>query len=327
MTERERFIKTLRREPVPGYAPHFELVFFLTMEAFGRLHPEHRRYHQWDQMTASERALHLKDQAETLLMTAQKYNHSAIFLHVNPDRFENIAYVAELIREWGGDEYFLLLNRDPTFYIPGGDEMMKFSARLYEDQAGLHGEAKRNMAWNIDFAQKMAARPGLIDGYAMCSDYCFNTNPFFSRDMFAEFIAPYLKETIAEYHKLGLYAIKHTDGNIMPIIDMIAGCGPDALHSLDPQGGVDLAEISRDWGDKMALCGNVNCGLLQTGTREECEADVRRSLREGMARGGGYIFCTSNCAYTGLPLERYELMHGIWREEGVYPSPSVANEP
>jgi len=37
-----------------------------------------------------------------------------------------------------------------------------------------------------------------------------------------------------------------------------------------------------------------------------------------MARGAGYIFCTSNCAYTGLPLERYELMNKIWREEGIY---------
>jgi uroporphyrinogen decarboxylase len=38
-----------------------------------------------------------------------------------------------------------------------------------------------------------------------------------------------------------------------------------------------------------------------------------------MARGAGYVFCTSNCAYTGLPLERYERMIRIWREEGAYP--------
>jgi uroporphyrinogen decarboxylase len=158
----------------------------------------------------------------------------------------------------------------------------------------------------------------LLDGFALCSDYCFNTNPFFSRGMFAEFVAPYLKEVIQAYHGLGFYAIKHTDGNIMPIIDMLVGCGPDALHSLDPQGGVDLARVSREWGDQVALCGNVNCALLQTGTREACEADVRRSLRDGMARGAGFVFCTSNCAYTGLPLERYELMNRIWQEEGVY---------
>ena len=31
------------------------------------------------------------------------------------------------------------------------------------------------------------------------------------------------------------------------------------------------------------------------------------------------IFSTLNCVYTGLALERYELMHKIWREEGMYP--------
>jgi len=59
MTERERFIKPLRREPVPGYAPTFELVFFLTMEAFGRVHPSQRSYGQWRQKSGRERQLHL----------------------------------------------------------------------------------------------------------------------------------------------------------------------------------------------------------------------------------------------------------------------------
>jgi len=34
--------------------------------------------------------------------------------------------------------------------------------------------------------------------------------------------------------------------------------------------------------------------------------------------GGGYVFSTSNCVYTGMPLQRYELMLDIWRKEGQY---------
>lgn len=36
MTPREKFIKCLKREPITGHVPHFELVFFLTMEAIGK---------------------------------------------------------------------------------------------------------------------------------------------------------------------------------------------------------------------------------------------------------------------------------------------------
>ena len=136
--------------------------------------------------------------------------------------------------------------------------------------------------------------------------------------MFDELIVPYLKGAIDGYRSLGYYSIKHTDGNMMPILKQIADCKPDAIHSLDPQGGVSIPEVRKIVGGDICLAGNVNCGLLQTGTEEEMEADVMRSLREGMADGRGYIFCSSNCAYTGLPLERYEKMIDIWRKYGNY---------
>ena len=73
----------------------------------------------------------------------------------------------------------------------------------------------------------------------------------------------------------------------MPILKQMADCKPDAFHSLDPQGGVSIPEVRKIIGEDIALIGNVNCGLLQTGTIEECRGDILRSLREGMATGRG----------------------------------------
>lgn len=319
MTERERFIKTLRREKIGGRVPTFELVFYLTMEAFGKVHPDHRSYHQWKQMSRSEQNLHINDIADLHIATARRYHHSAIFLHSNPGDIETQLRLFEAVREKSGDEFFLMVHGDPTFPMPDGDHMIDFSVRMYEETDELKAEAEKSTAYWIDYAEKLDRRGHLIDGFAMCSDYCFNVNPFFTPDMFSELIAPYLKKSIDAYRAMGFYTIKHTDGNIMPIIDQLVECGPDAIHSLDPQGGVDLGEVSRLWGDKVALIGNVNCGLLQTGSDEECIADIRRSLSQGMSRGAGYVFSTSNCAYTGLALERYEMMNDIWYREGIYP--------
>ena len=108
------------------------------------------------------------------------------------------------------------------------------------------------------------------------------------------------------------------DVGIMPILDQIAACKPDAIHSLDPQAGITIPAVRKAVGPDICLVGNVNCGLLQTGTDEEVRADVLRSLREGMANGRGYIFSTSNCVYTGMPLERYEMMMDLWRQYGNY---------
>lgn len=62
--------------------------------------------------------------------------------------------------------------------------------------------------------------------------------------------------------------------------------------------------------------GNVNCGLMDTGTLAEVQAS-RYALQQGMP-GSGYVFCTSNCIYTGMKLERYEAILDVWRKEGNY---------
>lgn len=318
MTQRERFIKALKREPLTGLVPTFELVFFLTLEAIGMVHPSQRSFGQWNQMSASEKKLQMDYMADTYILTAQKYGHSAIFVHPNPGDFENTVRLLYTIRERSGDEYFLMLHGDPTFSMPNGNNMLEFTRRMYEEEEDLKDEAEFALNERIYFAQQLSAYPGLVDGFALCSDYCFNVNPFFSPEMFDKYIAPYLSAVITAFREMGYYSIKHTDGNIMPIARQMVDCKPDALHSLDPQGGVDLAEMKRLYGNEVALIGNVNCGLLQTGSEEECTQDVLRSLRDGMP-GYGYIFSTSNCAYTGLPLERYELMNRLWREHGNYP--------
>jgi len=317
MTNRERFIKALRREPITGHVPHFELVFFLTMEAFGKVHPSQRHYGQWDQMSRTERNLHIDEMANIYIDTAKRYHHSAIFVHPNPSDLANTIIILEKIREISGDEYFILLHGDSTYGIPDGSSMVEFSMKMMEEPKALLEDAKRRNQEMVKYAEVFAKRPGLLDGFGLCADYCFNTNPFMSPEAFSQFVTPYLKELIAEYRKLGFYSIKHTDGNIMPILDQLAECEPDALHSIDPQAGVSLAEVKRLYGHKMCMIGNVNCGLLQTGTDEEVIQDVNRSLADGMP-GYGYIFSTSNCAYTGLALKRYEMMHDIWYENGIY---------
>ena len=316
-SHKQRFEKALRREKVTGHVPQFELVFFLTMEAFGKVHPSHRFYEQWNQMSVKERELQLHDMADLYIKTAQRYHHDAIFVHHNPGDLENTRRLLEIIREMSGDEYFLMMHGDTTISIPTGDDMMEMSVKMYEDPDSLHDQQNRWLEKAAKKAQALSGT-GLLDGCALCSDYAFNVNPFFSPDMFEELVAPHLKECIDTYRSLGYYTIKHTDGNINPILDQIVACGPDALHSIDPQGGMNLAEVRKKYGDRVCTIGNVNCGLLQTGTDEEAAEDVRRCLREGMDGNYGFIFSTSNCVYTGMPLERYDLMQQIWEKEAIY---------
>ena len=318
MTPRESFIAALERKPPVGRVPHFELEFFLTMEAFGRVHPSQRAYGQWNQMSEQERELHRRDVADLHVTTARRFEQSGMLYHV-PRGWgeEDVRLSLEQVRRLSGMDYLVTLHGDCTYSIPNGDEMMNFIARIADEPQVMKDEAQRRVDGSLARGERLR-QWGTVDGFCLCSDYCFNDNPFLSPAMFDEYITPYLAQLVAGYREMGYYVIKHTDGNIMPILDALVGTKPHALHSLDPQGGVDLAEVKRRVGNQVCLIGNVSCALLQTGSDAEVEADVRRALRDGMP-GGGYVFATSNCIYTGMELRRYEQMLDVWRREGVYP--------
>ena len=318
MTPRECFITALEGGQ-PPQVPHWELVFYLTMEALGKVHPEQRIHHQWDQMSETEREAHRMDIAKVYVDVARKYEHAGIMFHCAmgwPQASHEAMRCWEKIREISGMDYLILNHGDPTYSLPDGEHMMAFAERLAEDPQGLKDNAARSVDRCLEQAA-VFAKHGELDGFAMCADYCFNDAPFLSPAMFDEFVTPYLKAVIAGYREMGFYVIKHTDGNIMPILDSLVEANPHALHSLDPQGHVDMAEAKRLVGEKVCLIGNVNCGLLQTGTDEEVIESARYAIQQGKP-GGGYVFSTSNCIYTGLAMERYELILDVWRKERNY---------
>lgn len=316
-TPRDRMLTALRRQPpLSGPVPHFELVFFLTMEAFGRVHFSQRHFGQWAQMTERERELHRDDQARLYIDIAERFGHGGICLQPNPGTTDELLRLAERIRTLAGDRYALFANDDPTFSMPNGHDMVDFSVRMAEETDAMKDEAERRLDGALARAERLRAA-GLFDAFTMCADYAMNIAPFFSPDQFGELIAPYLKRFVAGLREMGFLSIKHTDGCLWPILDQIVDAAPDALHSIDPQGGMDLARVKREYGDRLCLIGNVSCAALDTGTDEDVVENVRATLRAGMP-GGGYVFSTSNCIYTGMRLARYELMLDVFRREGVY---------
>lgn len=202
MTLREKFILALENKRITGLVPHFELVFFLTLEAVGRIHPLHRSYLQWEQMSKKEKKLQINDIALSYIEVAQKYEHSAIFVHpisgmmsdyVNGQNY--MSQILEEIRNISGDIYFLMIHGDPTLPIPDGESILDFSVQMFEKPHLLHEKSKVNLE-NMMRLTDIYANSGLLDGFALCSDYCFNANPFYNPEMFDEFIAPYLTQCI-----------------------------------------------------------------------------------------------------------------------------------
>ncbi len=328
-TPKERAIIALeRRPPVPGLVPTFELEFQLGEELVGR--DFYRGSEVWDSATAAERARMIRHNAELYIEVAERLDH-AIIMIVGPHQAEDIAATANYIRDRVGDRYLLICHGDATFAIPSGSDMMEMVVSFFEQPEEMHARAKAQVQTALARGKYLREACGL-DGFALCADYCFNAGPFLSPRMFGQFITPYLKELVAGYKKQGFYVIKHTDGNLMPILDQIVACEPHGLHSIDCQAkNMDIAVIKQQVGDKLCLLGGVQCSLLQTGTEEEIVEQCKYVLRHGLP-GGGYIYGTTNVAFKGLALERYLLILEMRKRYGWYdaqgkPCPALYTEP
>jgi len=309
MTPKQRAVAALTCK-IPDQVPTFELEFQLTREYIGK---DYLKQHELEGLSKAETDKKLHENAEFLLELFDKLEYSIIPIHHLS--FENQLETARIIRKISGDRYMLTKHGDGTFGIPDGTHMYDFAYRIADDPDGLKRDAENMANWAIE-SNKKAVDAG-FDSFILCSDYCYNSGPFLSPAMFREYVTPYLKKIIKGIRDSGAYAIKHTDGDIMPILDQLAECEPHGLHSLDPMARVDIKEVKRRIGDRVCLCGNVNCALMQTGTDEEVVESAKYAIEHGKP-GGGFIFTTSNVPFFGLPLERYLMVLDVWKKYRDY---------
>jgi len=150
-------------------------------------------------------------------------------------------------------------------------------------------------------------------------DWAFNLGPMVSPKLTERFIIPQLKEIVEYCHSRGVPVIKHTDGNIWTIFDLIVETGADAINPIDPTAGMDLGEAKAKYGDKICLMGNIDCGnLLSWGTKDEVREAVKDCIRKA-GKGGGYVCMSSNSIHGAVNPENYVEMVKAIREYGKYP--------
>jgi uroporphyrinogen decarboxylase len=134
---------------------------------------------------------------------------------------------------------------------------------------------------------------------------------------FREFIKPYHREIVEHTHRRGLKIVKHSDGNMWPILDDIVEVGFDGFHPVQPQ-CMDIAEVKRHLAGKACVIGNIDCReLLPFGTEEEVDRVVKETI-EKAAPGGGYIISSSNTIHPACKAENYIAMVRAAHRYGSY---------
>ena len=171
--------------------------------------------------------------------------------------------------------------------------------------------------YNLELAKLVKTRGVEIIGIG--DDLADNKGPFVSPAMFRELLFPEFKRVVQGFKKLGFFVIKHSDGNLNPILDMIVDAGIDCIDPVDPLGGMDMRSIREKYGDRVARKGNVDCvHVLTEATPAQVEEAVRQCISAG-SPGGGHIISSSNSLHAGVDPDLYRVMLEAMRKYGEYP--------
>ncbi len=260
-----------------------------------------------------ERALH--QNAEIISSVSNKLHFAAISV---PGRFWQYApglpayywlpddarlKQIKLIKEYCGDEYMLIAGSGGVMGMPSSSEYESFCYKLFDSPELIDERARNLYEAGIESAKKLINAG--IDAVVTASDIADNRGVFYNREQMNRFILPYLQKWAQKVKDMGLFAILHSDGNLYQYINEIADSGINALQALDPLAGMDMIKVKEIVGDRICLCGNINCGILIDGTEESVIYDSTMKLLRYFRNRGGFILGVSNAVQTEVSTKSY----------------------
>ena len=112
--------------------------------------------------------------------------------------------------------------------------------------------------------------------------------------------------------------IYHSDGNISMVIEDLIDLGITAWHPVEKQSH-DINEVKAQYGDRIALLGNIDLQYTLTrGTPQQVTDEVRTRIRD-LAPGGGYCVSSGNSIPEYVPIDNYAAMLEATYRCGKYP--------
>ncbi len=176
-------------------------------------------------------------------------------------------------------------------------------------------------AYFTDFWTKIAVRNVELgaDVIFIANDMGFNTNTLLSPDTMREIFLPDLKKQVKAIQDAGAKVMLHTCGCVNPILSDLVDTGIDALNDLQRAAGMDIAQIKKDYGDRLTLIGNVDAtNVLTTKNPEEIDEAVKEVIRVA-GKGGGLVLASDHSLHGAVPFENIDRFIAKGKEYGTYP--------
>jgi len=234
----------------------------------------------------------------------------------DPDAPHRLGKLPDLVARYKGKRAILFHHRAAfmwSAYLMGLDTMLM---NLIAEPELVRVTMDKVLRCNMRIVQR-AIRAG-AEVIILGDDYAGNHGPMMSPALFRRFLLPPLRKMIALIHDEGALCIKHSDGDLYPLLDDIVSAGPDGINPIEPVAGMELKKVKQLVGDRVCLTGNIDCArLLPHGTPEQVREAVRQAIADA-APGGGYILTSSNSIHSSCDPRNFVAMVRACQEFGAY---------
>lgn len=137
--------------------------------------------------------------------------------------------------------------------------------------------------------EEMLAGGFHFDGAFIWNDQAYRNGPFFSPACYREFEFPVQRRLCEVFHSHGMPVTMHTDGDVRPFIPMYIEAGFDCLQPCEVKAGMDLRELKRDYGDRLAFMGGIDVRAMAHPDPRVIEDEMAAKIPAAKV-GGGYIY-------------------------------------
>ena len=239
------------------------------------------------------------------------------YIPPDPEDPDVLGPFPDLVQRFKGEKAIIWENRDVMSnprYLRGTENLF---LDYIENPKFAHEITEMAFSYEIEVVKKAVKAGAEIVMFG--DDYAYNCGPLISPKHFREFVLPGLKKMVTLVHEMGALCIKHSDGNLMKILDMIIETGIDGINPIDPIAGMNIQKIKKMYGNRVCIIGNIDCGdLLTNGTPEQVIKAVKRCIKTA-SPGGGHILSSSNSIHSGVKPENFLAMVEAAKKYGKYP--------
>jgi uroporphyrinogen decarboxylase len=163
----------------------------------------------------------------------------------------------------------------------------------------------------------LAAGRGVLDGFVIWGDVAYKKSLFFRPGYWRDHFKPWVARMVEAVHAAGLPVIYHGCGNVKAILPDYIEIGVDGYNPLEAKAGLDVVDLRRVYGHRIAFCGNQSIPSWETGDLDRIRREVLHKLNA--AKGGGYVFMSDHSVTSAVSGATYDAIVKMVREFGRYP--------